>query len=193
MRLFLLRKHTALLRFASGFVREVPEYGIAALFAKRTTFSWGVRLLRPIKCCNPWIAALYKTMHFQELRGTCKEDGALSRIMTRLREKTPHFRERRCTCENDGALLGLQRTRHIVARPSKWHTVGESDAHMPRFQVRLWHFCCILFDRTVHVIYIYSMHRMHIYVFAARSRPCHRDAVCLAGFVLSFLHRLWEL
>ena len=159
-------------------------------------------------------------MHFQELRGTCKEDGALSRITARLREKTPHFRERRCTCENDGALS--RKTVHLrewrrtfekdgaLARMTVhfwdcselgrlWHDHQsgtrweKSDAHMPRFQVRLWHFCCILFDRTVHVIYIYSMHRMHIYVFAARSRPCHRDAVCLAGFVFSFLHRLWEL
>ena len=60
-----------------------------------------------------------KTTHFQELRHTCKEDGALSRITARLREKTPHLRERCRTCEKDGTLLGLRRTRHYCGASNK--------------------------------------------------------------------------
>ena len=114
---FLIRKCALLLRFASGFVRETPKYGIVALFGKRATFfCLGFQRAPLSRGCSFW-----NTLHFhlafalQSLNsggvGTLRNVGGC--------------------CAKSAAILQLWRffffgTHH---NPSKSSTI-----------VRLWHF-----------------------------------------------------
>ena len=83
-------------------------------FGERATFSQGVRLLRRKTCCNPRIAALYKTVHFQELWRTCKEDSALSQITTRLQEKLSTGKQACSVCKCSSQPTPLPHTSRIL-------------------------------------------------------------------------------